>query len=112
MGTIGAKTIVAVFDSVGAAEGARTRLLQAGVPERRIAVSADLTHDGIAAEAPGQAFENQPGQPRAEKEAGRYADAVRSGACVVSVLARSDEEGHYVEELLRAEHSYRTGIRP
>lgn len=112
MGTIGAKTVVAVFDSVGAAESARTRLLQAGVPEKRIAVSADLTRDGIAAEAPGQAYENQPGQPSKDTEAARYGEAVRSGTCVVSVLARSDEESHYVEELLRAEHPYRTGLRP
>jgi hypothetical protein len=112
MGTIGAKTVVAVFDSVGAAESARNRLLQAGVPEKRIAVSADLTHDGIAAEAPGQAYENQPGQPATEKKAGRYGEAVRGGACVVSVLARSDEESSYVEELLRGERAYRTGVRP
>ena len=63
MGMIGAKTVVAVFDSRPAAELAKATLLRAGVPENRIAVSAGLTDDGIAAEVPGQAYENQPGQP-------------------------------------------------
>jgi hypothetical protein len=112
MGMIGAKTVVAVFDSRPAAEGAKATLLRAGVPESRIAVSAGLTDDGIAAEAPGQAYENQPGQPAREAEAARFSEAVRSGACVVSVLARSDEETDYVAELLRREHAYRTAIRP
>jgi hypothetical protein len=112
MGMIGAKTVVAVFDSRPAAEGAKATLLRAGVPESRIAVSAGLTDDGIAAEVPGQAYENQPGQPAREAEAARFSEAVRSGACVVSVLARSDEETDYVAELLRREHAYRTAIRP
>ena len=112
MGTIGAKTVVAVFDSRPAAEGAKAKLLRAGVPESRIAVSAGLTDDGIAAEVPGQAYENQPGQPAREAEAARFSEAVRSGACVVSVLARSDEETDYVAELLRRARAYRTAIRP
>ena len=112
MGTIGAKTVVAVFGSRPAAEGAKAKLLRAGVPESRIAVSAGLTDDGIAAEVPGQAYENQPGQPARKAEAARFSEAVRSGGCVVSVLARSDEETDYVAELLRREHAYRTAIRP
>jgi len=112
MGMIGAKTVVAVFDSRPAAEGAKATLLRAGVPESRIALSAGLTDDGIAAEVPGQAYENQPGQPAREAEAARLSEAVRSGACVVSVLARSDEESDYVAALLRRERAYRTAIRP
>ncbi len=112
MGSIGAKTVVAVFDSRPAAEIAKATLLRAGVPESRIAVSAGLTDDGIAAEVPGQAYENQPGQPATDAEAARFGEAVRSGACVVSVLARSDEETDYVAELLRRERAYRTAIRP
>ena len=112
MGTIGAKTVVAVFDSQPAAERAKATLLGAGVPESRIAVSAGLTDDGIAAEVPGQAYENQPGQPARDAEAARFGEAVRSGACVVSVLARSDEETDYVAALLRRERAYRTAIRP
>ena len=112
MGSIGAKTVVAVFDSRPAADGAKAKLLRAGVPESRIALSAGLTDDGIAAEAPGQAYENQPGQPARDPQAARFAEAVRSGACVVSVLARSDEETDYVAALLRRERAYRTAIRP
>ena len=47
MGMIGAKTVVAVFDSRPAAEGAKATLLRAGVPESRIALSAGLTDDGM-----------------------------------------------------------------
>lgn len=112
MGTIGAKTVVAVFDSRPAAEIAKATLLRAGVPESRIALSAGLTDDGIAAEVPGQGYENQPGQPAREAKAARFSEAVRSGACVVSVLARSDEETDYVAALLRRERAYRTALRP
>jgi hypothetical protein len=111
MGTIGARTVVAVFESMPAAEGAKATLMRAGVAEQRIAVSAGLTDDGIAAEVPGQSYENQPGQPAHDSEAARFGEAVRSGACVVSVLARSDEEIDYVTQLLRRENGYRMGAR-
>lgn len=111
MPVLGAKTVVGVFDSVSAAEDAKDVLLHAGVPEIRIAVSAPLTEDAIAAEAPGQSFENQPGQGH-EKKTAEYGEAVRSGGCVVSVFARSDEESHYVERLMREKRAFRTGIRP
>jgi hypothetical protein len=65
----------------------------------------------LAAEAPGQSFENQPGQGQ-EKKTAQYGEAVRSGGCVVSVFARSDEESDYVERLMREKRAYRTGIRP
>jgi hypothetical protein len=111
MSVLGAKTVIGVFASHAAAEEASTALRQAGVPESRIALSAGLTDDAIAAEAPGQSFENQPGQGD-EMNSARYAEAVRGGACVVSVFARSDEESHYVEQLMRAKRAYRTGLRP
>lgn len=111
MAVLGTKTVVGVFDSVSAAEDARATLLQAGVPEKRIALSGGLTDDPLAAEAPGQSFENQPGQEH-EKKTAQYGEAVRSGGCVVSVFARSDEESHYVECLMREKRAYRTGIRP
>ena len=88
MGTIGARTVVAVFESMPAAEGAKTTLIRAGVPEQRIALSAGLTDDGIAAEVPGQSYENQPGQP-----------------------ARSAGEIEYVTQLLRRQNGYRMGAR-
>jgi hypothetical protein len=111
MALLGAKTVVAVFESVSAAEDARATLLREGVPEQRIALSAGLTDDPLAAEAPGQSFENQPGQGQ-DKKAAQYGEAVRSGGCVVSVFARSDEESHYVERLMREKRAYRTGVRP
>jgi hypothetical protein len=111
MAVLGTKTVVGVFDSVSAAEDARATLLQAGVSEKRIALSGGLTDDPLAAEAPGQSFENQPGQEH-EKKTAQYGEAVRSGGCVVSVFARSDEESHYVERLMREKRAYRTGIRP
>jgi hypothetical protein len=111
MTVLGAKTVVGVFESVSAAEDARATLLHAGVPEKRIALSGGLTDDPLAAEAPGQSFENQPGQ-RHEKKTAQYGEAVRSGGCVVSVFVRSDEESHYVEQLMREKRAYRTGTHP
>ena len=67
MTILGAKTVVGVFESVAAAEQARGTLLRAGMPESRIALSANFTDDAIAAEVPGQSFENQPGQCAPEK---------------------------------------------
>jgi hypothetical protein len=100
MTVLGAHTIVGVFASPLAAEEARAVLLRAGVAEHRIALSAGLTEDGIAAEAPGQSYENQPGQPAWDSAMAPYGEAVRSGACVMSVFARSEEERQYVEKLL------------
>lgn len=53
------KTMIAVFDSLEHADAARVALLEAGFDESNVTASIDLTSDGIAAEAPGQAFENQ-----------------------------------------------------
>jgi len=112
MGVLGAQTVVGVFGSPAAAEQARFVLLDAGVPENRIALSATLTDDGIGAEAPGQSFENQPGQPRADSEVARYGEAVRTGGCVLSVFTRSEEEKQYVEQLLLRNRAHHTVIRP
>lgn len=111
MSVLGAKTVVGVFESVPAAQELKDLLVSEGMPESRISVSANLTDDAIAAEAPGQSYENQPGQAD-NGRAARYGEAVRSGSCVVSVFARSDEESHYVEALMRAKRAYRTGVRP
>jgi len=110
MAILGAQTVVGVFASAAAAEDARGALLRAGVPENRIALSAALTEDGIAAEAPGQSFENQPGQPPADSAMARYGEAVRTGACVVSVFTRSEEEKQYVEQLLRQSRAHITAL--
>jgi hypothetical protein len=112
MTILGAKTIVGVFASAAAAEEARTALLDAGVSENRIALSAGLTDDGIAAEAPGQSYENQPGQRAADSRDARYGEAVRTGGCVVSVFIRSEEEKQYVEQLMLSKRARQTTIRP
>ena len=108
--------VSAVFDSVQRAEDAKRVLLEAGVPPGRIAVSSNLTADGIAAEAPGQSFENQPGQGAGDavlaesqgKRAARFGEAARSGACVLSVRALSEEERLMAEGLLRHSGAHRT----
>ena len=110
MAILGAQTVVGIFASAAAAEEARGALLRAGVPENRIALSATLTDDGIAAEAPGQSFENQPGQPAGDRAMARYGEAVRSGACVVSVFTRSEEEKQYVEQLLLRSRAHITAL--
>ena len=106
MGVLGAQTVVGVFGSPAAAEQARGVLLS------RIGLSAMLTDDGIAAEAPGQSYENQPGQPSSESKLARYGEAVRAGCCVLSVFTRSEEEKQYVEQLLLRNGAHQTTIRP
>jgi hypothetical protein len=95
------QTMVGVFDSVSAAEHARSALLQAGIREDRMALSADLSEDAIAGEAPGQSYENQPGQSPDDSAAARYSDAVRSGVCVLSVKAVSHADRKHIEQLMR-----------
>lgn len=112
MTILGAQTVVGVFASRAAAEEASSALLLAGVPQARMALSAGLTDDGIAAEVPGQSFENQPGQPAADSAIARYGEAVRAGGCVLSVFTRSEEERQYVEQLLLRNHAQRTALRP
>src|SRR5688572_7423945 len=53
-------TIIAVFASESEATQARSALLSNGFSESQLTISANFTGDGIAAEAPGQAYENQP----------------------------------------------------
>ena len=50
-------SVIAVFSSHAEAVNAQHGLVIGGVHEDRIAISVDLTSDGIAAEAPGQAYE-------------------------------------------------------
>ena len=111
MSILGAQTVVGVFASTTAAEEAKGALRRAGVPENRMALSASLTEDAVAAEVPGQLFENQPGQA-AEAKTARFAQAIRTGGCVLSVFTRSEEEKQYVEQLLLRSRAHRTALRP
>jgi hypothetical protein len=52
-------TVVAVFSGEREAMQARAALLSEGFPESLVTLSVNLTSDGIAAEAPGQAYANQ-----------------------------------------------------
>lgn len=95
-------TAVGIFASRSGAQAAKAKLVAAGVPSERIALSATLTADGIAAEAPGEAYVNQrSGDSAADLEDARYGETVRSGACVVSVLVQSREERSRLEALLQ-----------
>jgi hypothetical protein len=101
-----APTVVGIFDSPSDAERLRDELLEAGVARHRIVVSRLLAEDGVAAEAPGQSYENQ--QASDEPVVGRYPDpekkfgeAVRSGACLVAVAARSHVDKEHIAALMR-----------
>ena len=95
-------TLVGVFDSCDAAAVARVALLDQGVPEHRIIMSAPLTEDGIAAEAPGQSYENQSYEPDPEdSQLARYTEAVLTGACVLSVATEPGKEGAHIKEVMQ-----------
>jgi hypothetical protein len=96
-----ANTIVGIFRNERAARAARDRLIAAGIPERRMVVSRTLTDDGIAGEYPRQSFENQPGQPPSESASARYGEAVRSGACTLSVESESAAQREEITAVLR-----------
>lgn len=102
------QTVVGVFNTVSAAEQAKTGLLGAGVPEDQMVLSADMSEDGIAAEAPGQAYENQPGQSPEDSARAGHSGAVRSGACVLSVGTTDRANGRFIAELMRQNGARRT----
>lgn len=108
------RTAVGIFDSVSSAERARAQLLQSGVPAERIALSANLTDDGIAAEAPGQSYEHQTyrGSDKADMDRARYGEAVRTGACVLSVSSSSGGDCRQLQLLMKREGARVTMEQP
>jgi hypothetical protein len=100
--------VIGVFDTVSAAGRTRTALLEAGIREDRISLSADLSEDAIAGEAPGQSYENQPGQSPEDSARAGYGYAVLSGVCVLSVKTRSRADARHVAALLRQGGARRT----
>jgi hypothetical protein len=76
-----------VFDTEESAGRARLRLLDAGIAEEDISTSVPTTADPIAAEYPGQSYENQPGQDSSTlaREQARQNEAVRSGMILLTV---------------------------
>lgn len=90
-----------VFGSLGAAEQAKLRLVDAGIAEACISLSVALTADDVAAEAPGQSYSNQPGQPAGAGLADAHADAAHAGACVLCVDLGPRSDRNSVELILR-----------
>lgn len=92
--------VVGVFRDPRAAERALEELCDAGIDRARVRLSRLPTEDGIAAEAPGQSFENQPGQRESESAQAPYAEAFRSGGSALSVSCDSAEDREWLGELL------------
>lgn len=109
-----AKTAVGIYENVGAAERARNELVAAGVARERISLSRSLTEDGIAAEAPGQSFENQQGggQPESEREHARFNETLRAGGCIVTVNCADGADESGVRELMQRSGARGTLARP
>jgi hypothetical protein len=91
--------VIGVFQSADAAARARADLVRRGVALERIAMSADFSHDAIAAEAPGQSV-NQLAEHRTDFPEGSDADVVRSGTCALTVKPKSDAELNLVRDVL------------
>lgn len=106
--------VIGIYSSVARARLALEALVVEGLPEDRIAISVGLTDDGIAAEAPGQPYFNQPsdrgggwhGSPRrgGDGPAGGsgMTDAVQQGACVVTAEAESLDEADRIRDIMEA----------
>ncbi|HEX2200369.1 MAG TPA: hypothetical protein VHG88_17345 [Burkholderiales bacterium] len=113
--------IVGTFPSVEAGQRARDALLAAGIADERIVVSANLTDDGVAAEYPGQSYENQDdrssdqvrvGGGSTDTDRARYAEEVRSAACIVSVRVDRGADAAAVSAVLRNAGARRALMRP
>jgi len=95
--------VTGIFDSRAAAAHAREALLAQGIAGDRITMSEMQTSDGIAAEAPGETYQNQVGEDRESAARGRFGSAVRSAVCTLSVdTVDSDSERRRIGELLRS----------
>ena len=85
-------TVLGIFDSPYAAEKVKDELLDAGVARHRIVMSRPLAEDDAAVD------ESIVGKISASEESG---ERVRSGACVVAVVARSHLDKKHIAELMR-----------
>ena len=103
--------IVGVFRDPGDAQAARAALLHRGLPEEALALSAVTGDDGVADEFPGESYENQPGESEDGNAAARFGEAVRSGACILSVEPRDGFDAESIAALLQAHRAMRT-LRP
>jgi hypothetical protein len=114
-------TIVAgMFGSVHCAERAKAELERMGIPGHAIALSVNLTDDPVGAEFPGQSYENQNYRSSDQIDVGgwtdteraRYAEEVRSAACVVTVRVQDDMDDGLISAILRREGARRAMSRP
>jgi hypothetical protein len=98
------RTVMGIFDRPDDAEKLKEELLQAGIARHRIVISRLVTEDGIAAEAPGQSYENQHAADESlvgeVPDPEKLGEAVRSSACVVSVVARSPLDKQHIARLM------------
>jgi hypothetical protein len=93
------EVIAALFDSLEDAGRAEIALLVSGLPPSRLCLSRSMTEDGLAAEAPGQSYENQTGEDPA---VAKFAEAVRGAVYVMNVAVRSRDEALAAAALLQA----------
>lgn len=103
--------VAGVFTSVGAAEQAKLKLVDAGIAETCISLSAEMTGDDVAAEAPGQTYSNQPGKPAGAGLDDAHADAAHAGSCVLCVDLGSRGERSSVEQIMRRCGAQQTMLR-
>ena len=101
--------LYAVFGNVAAAERARAELARSGIG--RIAISRCLTEDGIAAEAPGQPYANQPGQRSEESDSSPYLDAILSGSVVLTVEVQTARQAGFAADVAQRNEPYRLILR-
>jgi len=92
-------TLAATFGNPSDAAVARASIVRAGVPVERVNLSINLTMDAVAAEYPGQSFENQGDRGSDQVKAGpgytdtdraRFNQEVRTAACVLTVQLDDD----------------------
>jgi hypothetical protein len=102
-------TLYAVFGDLSAAGRVKDEL--AGLAIAHIAISRCLTEDGIAAEAPGQPYANQPGQPDEESDSSPYVDAILSGAVVLTVEVATARQARAAADVALRNEAYRLILR-
>ncbi len=103
--------LAAAFADPVEARSAVQALVAAGIGEERIVLSIPLTDDAIAAEAPGQSFENQSYEASDDVDA-RFNELMRTAACVVSVKQVPAGESDSLAELLRSRGAHAVGVDP
>ncbi|HWI12642.1 MAG TPA: hypothetical protein VNT02_00230 [Burkholderiales bacterium] len=105
--------VIGIYSSSARARLAQEALILEGMPEELIAISIDLTGDGVAAEAPGQSYTNQPGAGESgwlgsrrtkngDRKGAGFSDAVQRGTCVVTAEARTSAEVRRVRDIMAA----------